>query len=396
MRRAARPGPLSPRPRSKRLRTACVGACLALSLLPAFSGEPAGAAAGELRLQDAGSEGVPAAFPGFEPGDEIRYALEGDDGLARALRAFWTIRLNDVDGEGGGVFDLTQGFGGFGSARAPETRLVTTARAWIGPHGFPLRLRIDPGRGGADARPDGYTIEYRFEDGGYTKQLQADGLTEDQDVDLVEHPGLEPGVPRGLYLFMPLGVDCLREIVDARLSRRPGRTGPGQPGGGGPGAVGPATGYQAEPPCRGRQIVFANPGLLSLVMPALWEAGTGEHDFAILAPTGIHPAALVRGARTRGGPNVNIFGYGIVDTVLGPEAFGDAEDAFGAFRLSARGERVELDLGDWTESVWRFETPDPVEAVWVDGQGGVARLDLRTGSDQRTPLRIRRLRPSEY
>ena len=43
---------------------------------------------------------------------------------------------------------------------------------------------------------------------------------------------------------------------------------------------------------RGVKPVFANPGLLNLTMPALWETGTGQLELLAMAPTGVLANAL--------------------------------------------------------------------------------------------------------
>lgn len=387
---------MSRRARINALDSLAVVAALLLGLLPAFAGDAP---------RPLEQESPAPAFPGFEPGQELRYTLEGEDGLARALRSVWSIRLEAVEDSGIGVFELTHGFGGFAAGYGPGEGPVTTARAWIDSNGFPRRVRIIEGRSGPGTGQAVWVIEYRFEDGRYVKELQAEGVREDQGVDLPEGRGVRPEVPRGLYLYMPLGAGCLMSAASAGISGvRPGPGG-GQPGGGSGGGAGggagggpggaPAGAVEQEDSCRGREIVFANPGLLGLTMPALWEAGTGEHDFAFLAPTGLDPAALRR-AGQGGGTGFSVGGVNLGDLLFGPDVLGDPDDAFGTFRLASGGELVELDLGEWTESAWRFTAPDPVETVWVDGQGGIVRVDLTPAAETESRLSIRRLRPSEY
>jgi len=370
---------------------------------PASASSPAstGRTGSALHVQQ---DAVAAAFPGFEPGQEIRYTLEGEGGLVRALRSVWSIRLEDVEEPGVGVFELTHGFGGFSSGygQGPTAGPSTTARAWIDPRGFPLRVRIFEGWAGPGSDTAGHVIEYRYDDGEYIKELQAEDVTEDQGVDLPDRPGLDPDGRRGLYLFMPLGPDCLVEVASTRLAGvQGGGAGAGSTGGAGAGAGGrgggSAAGGEDRPdPCRGRQIVFANPGLLNLTMPALWEAGTGEHEFTFLAPTGLDRAALARLGNNRGGTNFSFGGVNVGDLLFGPDILGAAENAFGTFRLESRGDLAEVDLGEWTESAWRFVSPDPVDAVWVDGQGSVVKLDMVSAAGDEPGLSIRRLRPSEY
>ncbi len=150
-----------------------------------------------------------------------------------------------------------------------------------------------------------------------------------------------------------------------------------------------------DQPCQGREPIFANPGLLSLTMPALWEAGTGQLELLAMAPTGVLSAALMGGGRRGGGGSgISIGGFNLLGG--GPNPFGDAEDAFQMFALTADSELMQIDVGGRSVDVWRLRASAPLESVYVDGEGSIVRLDLPADPETGERYWIRRLRPSEY
>lgn len=120
-----------------------------------------------------------ATFLGFRTGREIRYVLESD-GPSSEIRSTWGLRLEEFD-RNGGIFSLThetlRGAGGQGG----QLIRLSTATAWINAYGFPTRVRFTTGR----ATPMGgleYTVDYRYEDGRFTKKLE--GRSKEQEVDI--------------------------------------------------------------------------------------------------------------------------------------------------------------------------------------------------------------------
>ena len=154
-----------------------------------------------------------------------------------------------------------------------------------------------------------------------------------------------------------------------------------------------------DQPCQGREPIFANPGLLNLTMPALWETGTGQLEFLAMAPTGVLTAALMggggRGNRGGGGSGISIGGFNVLGGG-GPDPFGDAEDAFQMFALTADSELMQIDVGGRSVDVWRLRASAPLESAYVDGNGSIVRLDLPADPETGERYWIRRLRPSEY
>ena len=150
-----------------------------------------------------------------------------------------------------------------------------------------------------------------------------------------------------------------------------------------------------DPLCQGREPVFANPALLNLAMPTLWESGTGAVELLAFAPTGVIPMALMGGGGGGGGTGISVGGFNLLGGgSLYP--FGEADDAFQPFALTAESELIQIDLGGRSVDVFRLAASAPLESVYVDGTGSVVRLDLPADPETGDRFWIRRLRPSEY
>ena len=321
------------------------------------------------------------SFLGFRLGEEVRYALEWESG-ANGPIVQWSLRLEAIDERAAtGVFDLTYivttRAGGAPSAQA-------VAKAVINAYGFPLAVNFTSERA-TPAGPVGYSIEYLYEKDKYRKELTA-GSFKDQEVKLDDYPGISTSVPSGLYLYTPIDADCARAFT--------GRPQAPEAESGSPGGR-----PEIVEICRGRELIFANPGLLNLTMPALWETGTGALDFFVLAPTGMRLDLLMGNPGNSGnmGRGFNVSGIPIGALLGGrPDPFDDAETALQDFRLAAAADLLQLDLGGRTVDAWRLDVPAPFSAVYVDGNGSIARLDLPEDLATGAHVWIRRLRSSEY
>jgi hypothetical protein len=343
------------------------------------------------------------------------------------MSTIWSIRLEEVDPETGlGVFALTYETSGFGRSSGsaqgqPGASMSrTAATAWINPYGFPTRVRFTTQRntpmGGLE-----YTVEYRYENQRFIKELE--GSDKDQQAKLEGYRVVDLGTPAGVYLFMPIDAECVGAARQARGNRgggRSGGSGGGTPPGGGGGTGGRGGGGMGgggmggggmggmggggrgggrgnmDQPCQGREPVFANPGLLKLTMPALWETGTGELELLAMAPTGVLLNVLLGGGnRGGGGSGISVGGYNLLGGG-GPNPFGDAEEAFQMFAIVADSELMQIALGGRSADVWRLTVSAPLESAYVDGDGSIVRLDLPAAPETGERYWIRRLRPSEY
>ena len=166
--------------------------------------------AAEERYPPKQQESVEETFLGFSPGEEIRYTLERADGERSGLRTTWSMWLKEFDREAG-VFALTYEVGGAGrsagSRQAQGGTLMsrTTATARINAYGFPTRVRFTTQRntpmGGLE-----YTIEYRYENRRFIKELEAGD--EDQVAKLDGYRVIDLDTPAGMYLFNPIDAEC--------------------------------------------------------------------------------------------------------------------------------------------------------------------------------------------
>jgi len=331
------------------------------------------------RQQDA----TDATFLGFRDGQEVRYILESDD-ASREIHAIWGIRLEEFDREGG-IFTLTYEAirGGSPSGQGGQLIRYSTATAWINAYGFPTRVRFTTQR--VTSLDDiEYTIDYRYEDERFTKKLE--GRSKEQEVG-IDYDVVDKNPPSGLYLFMPVDAECVtaaRRLWDDPEGNK---------------SIAYRGGNRSRPAnmelvCQGREPVFANPGLLNLTMPALWETGTGALEFVAMAPTGIDAFKVIWGASQPGTGGINLGGFNLFDG--GPDPFNDGDAAFQMFGITTDSDVMQLDIGGRPVDVWRMKASAPLESAYVDGNGSIARLDLPTDPETGERFWIRRLRPNEY
>ncbi len=336
---------------------------------------------------DGGSKFPPLAqdteqtFLGFRQGQEVRYALEGEGDRRQDRTIHWSITLREVGERGSeGTFDLS-----YVAVVGGQSLAQAIAQVRINAYGFPLNVHFTSERN-TPLGAIGYSIEYRFEDERFRKELVGESRG-GQKLDLEDYPDVNTSFPRGLYLFNPLAADCTWAFSTPRLVEE-------ETTGGGRGEP------RIEEYCSGRELIFTNPGLLSLTMPALWEAGTGVLDFFVLAPTGMRLELLTGPSPGASGGGFTVGGLPLGALLGGgPKLFDDAEDALQRFGLAAGSDLLQLDLGGRMVDAWRLDPPAPFAAVYVDGNGLIVRMDLPADpADPSSGGRawIRRLRPSEF
>lgn len=358
-------------------------------------------------------------FLGYEVGEERRYVLGPPESLLRGEMGVWSIRLDEVyttEGEPEGVFALQHEW----HAPQPLTevplrtimRVKSEGTVRVNAHGFPLLIRYQTVRHLAGMGEEAYTIDYEVVDDNrrYEKRITKNGDRWYQNVPIRSHDTVHYDVPDGLYTFLPVAPGCMdRHIATYQL----------------PGDVSPQPKSAASPPSPQTTVprtvkvadnadceesLFANPGLLSLVMPALWEA-QGERQYVFFTPIG--PV---------GGPTTGLSiglppGSGGMPTGLGglrpgrtpdmgrPNYMANSAPRVGGLPLSPSTyheietltfiERVSVRVGGRTRDAWLIEISDNVGPIYVDDDGSVLRIDLPpvAGSGERY-LRI--LWPSEF
>ena len=138
--------------------------------------------------------------------------------------------------------------------------------------------------------------------------------------------------------------------------------------------------------CDGRFATFANPGLFSLIMPTLYEGGTGEGEFLVLMPN--------RSGRARANERE---GQIIARRRNDIAAINRSSTLFERFSVKSEQQQAQsIELGPRTVDAWRLEADSPVEAIHVDSQGRVVRIDLEPQPDNQRRLHIRLLSRTEY
>jgi hypothetical protein len=375
---------------------------LSCVLIASLCTTAAGVCPAEAQESDGAQTPSVDTFLGFRTGEELRFVLERAEGERSRMYTAWRIWLQEVVEEEG-VFELSYEVGRIGgSPNSREGQLIalsarTLATAWVNAYGFPTKVRFTTQRntpmGGIE-----YTIEYRYEDRRFVKELQ--GFDDDQKAEIDDYGAVDLNTPAGVFLFMPVDAECVaaarRMQSDPGSGQPPGGAippgGGGQPsGGGGMGGGSP----DMDPPCEGREPIFANPALLNLAMPALWESGTGAVELLAFAPTGIIPMALMGGGGGGGSTGITVGGFNLFGSGrLYP--FGEADDAFLPFALTAESELIQIDVGGRPVDVFRLKASAPLESVYVDGNGSIVRIDLPADPETGERHWIRRLRPSEY
>jgi len=312
-------------------------------------------------------------FLGYRLGEERIYVLGPQEDLYGGESALWRIHLDGIR-EGDptvGIFDLEferSAAVSIGSGQSAVVTWATSARVAVNAYGFPLNVRSEgevEGSGGLTT----YSVRYDYDGDSYHKTVEIDGEDNELPVNILNHDDLDRAVPTGLFLFTPPDSGCVGVTTG--------------PSGRGLGS------------CGGRDQIFANPGLLSLTMPALWERGTGEAEVLLLTPT-------TAGARGRGGRPSGVLG------ATGSSGSGGGggrslsrtnrdTGSFERFRMKSEdSDQVQLTLGPRTASAWKLDGSAPVEAIYVDGSGKILRIDMQAQPDNHRKLHLRLLSPTEY
>lgn len=358
-------------------------------------------------------------FLGYEIGEERRYVLGPPESLLRGEMGMWSIRLDEVyetEGEPEAVFVLQHEW----QAPQPLTevplrtimRVKSEGTVRVNAHGFPLLIRYQTVRHLAGMGDEGYTIDYQIEDDNrrYEKRSTKEGERWYQNVPIRSHATVERDVPAGLYAFLPAAPGCMgRHIATYELQ----------------GDVSPQPKSAASPPSPQTTVpttvkiadntdceesLFANPGLLSLAMPALWEA-QGERQYVFFTPIGPvgEPASgLVVGLPTgSGGGPIGVGGLRpgrIPDPGLS-NSMPNFAPRVGGLPLSPSTyheietltfiERVSVRVGGRTRDAWLIEISNDFGPIYVSDDGSVLRIDLPpvAGSGERY---LRMLWPSEF
>jgi len=377
-------------------------ACLALVAAGSARGMPAGSAAGSAAgmladrpVTEQRTARAPELF-GFGLHEERIYVMGPPETLGPREMATWVIRYDRVEGEGKGLRAV---FGLQHERTAPHSRDhlppsgtfrvgKVYAELVVNAYGVPLELSYVSQRYVLDAGEEMFEIAYELDGKRYKKKVRVPGGDWDLKVDILQHPGLDLKIPEGLFVAAPSAIACLEWAI-----------------------VGAAN---AEA-CNEVNIdpIFANPGLLSLLVPALWEAG-GDSELLLFTPTrpdltpgegGGIPLEIM--PIVPGIPGSSIFTNGIPGLdwgrfiIGGSKTSGDKERAedparyFQPSQMQLLG-RSSVQVGPRTVEATELRMSTYPYSVWVDDRGRVLRVDITGDVPEEERRWIRLLHPSEY
>jgi hypothetical protein len=376
------------------------------SALPSLGSVPA---LGFPSVKEQGAQ--PAALPvrqgsaagqgifGFDLHDERIYVMGPPETLAAGEMATWVIRLDRIEGEGR---SLRAVFGLQHERKAPHSRdYLPPSGAFriskvygelvVNAYGVPLELRYVSQRYFLDAGEEIFEVGYELDKDRYRKDVRVDGGDWDLKVDITEHPSLDLKVPEGLFVAAPSSIACLEWAISG--------------------------GANAEA-CNELNVdpTFANPGLLSLLLPALKEAG-GDTELLLFTPTRpdltpggsggipLNIVPIVPGIPGVGGGSIFPNGIPGLDwgrfIIGGSKTSGDkdrAEDPARYFQTSRMylRERSPVEVGPRTVEAMELRMSTYPHAIWVDEKGKVLRVDMTEEAPAGEDRWLRLLFPSEY
>lgn len=327
---------------------ACLLALLGLLVLtagvasPAY-GVPAGeaadgaTAAGEAPPSRAQDDRAALDWFGYRVGEERRYRLEPVDDLRPGEGAEWMIRLAEVrETESGPVatFQLAHERADnrvanlIGGQRREAVLVEGTLQ--VNADGFPLELEFSERQRISGENPyigARRQIRYLFRDGEIHKELELGDRDWDFGIRPVRHGSVDLGAPRGIFPFLPSGLSCLEA--------------------------------QGECP---HEPAFANPGLLSLMLPTLQELEEQRGDLVFFKPIGFggNPLGLI---------DVREWARRERDTRANYRRYFDV--------LSVRLlESTSVEVGGRQLHAWRLEVEGSTRTVYLQPDGTVLRVDL--------------------
>ena len=388
--------------RLSRLRYPLVGALLAAAL--AVPGPPA--AEGATSVAHAVPFGAAAVAAqagevlGFELGEERHYVMGPPEALASGEEAIWMIRLERMEGRGEerrAIFLLRHRRTMPRSiddipASGSITNAQVEAELAVNVYGGPLQLTFISQRHVFDVGDELFQITYRHHGREYKKEVLFENRDWELDIEIAEHPNLDPELPEGLFVFAPSAIGCIEWVVTAMDNAEA------------------CNELNTDP-------AFANPGLLSLVLPALWEA-RGDTEFVLFSPTrpdlapgsgggipitfvpaipgvpGVPGSGIIQGA-------YGVPGLEFVKTLFSERTTGDkdrARDPARYFRPSNLKlvERVRVAVGPRRMDALPLEFSIYPGNAYVDDWGKVLRIDINPDAPEEQRRWLRLLHASEY
>ena len=303
---------------------------------------------------------------GYRLGEERRYILEPDKALRPGEHGMWRIRFEDVDGEGEDlrfIFNLEHErselirdmFGGAsGRLQTVRVEAVLTLNAF----GFPLRVVMsEQHEVAAERRTESdkrFTI-FTFDGERYTKAVRIEGREWHFPIGIAKNEDLDLGGLTGLYAFLPSALRCMGQPSPIGRPRR----------------------------CAEGDIAFANPGLLSIVIPVLWEEQVNKREFLFFKPAGVGtlPAGLM-----------NTSGWARRER----DMLRSISRYFDKMTIEFEAYEEGVEMGVRTVSAWRVEAGGSMRKFWVDAENRVIKVELDPHPRTNQKRWIRMLYPSEY
>ena len=286
-------------------------------------------------------EVAPTGAFGFRVGEERRYVLGPAESLYAGESAEWSLRLERVvagDGDG------PRASFAFGHERIevlpgaldPTRQLLNVrvnGRLEVNLDGFPLLVEFTETHDIAGEEMSQYGrrfIRFSYEDGRLRKDVRFDNQAWDFSIGLARHSTLDREAPRGLFLYLPSALGCL--------------------------------GVSREGPCTGADPAFANPGFLSLLVPALLEEDDGERDFVFFLPSSIEasPFRRLQTGRWLSRERDNL---------------SNIDRYFDVWKLEL-GASEQIEVGDRTMHSWEIDMGGGIDKLYIEPEGRVLRVDL--------------------
>jgi len=282
---------------------------------------------------------APQSMRGFQVGEQRRYVLGPPEALRSGESAEWHITLHHIDGDAAdrvAVFDLEYTRREpFGPLREPRVTRSLWAELSVNGAGFPLKVvvgeRIEMGE---------IITDYVYEGGRYDKTIRWPETELSVDLRI---PGHDADAPlQGVYAF-------LSQVPDPRF-----------------------TGGRAF-----NDSIFANPGLLSLMLPLPLPLDDWEQDITLLTPG----MMLIR--------------YPTQEWIRQQRNAAVLRSYFDRNKLRLR-DVEEVEIAGESVLARRFEIEGPFRGGYVDALGRVLLLEHDPGGGMERPQHIRMLGPSEY
>jgi hypothetical protein len=340
-----------------------------------------------------------AGIFGFDLHEERIYVMGPPESLAPGEMATWVIRLDRIEGEGR---SLRAVFGLQHERKGPHSRDYLPpsgafrigkiyAELVVNAYGAPLELRYVSQRYFLDAGEEIFEVGYELDKDRYKKDVRVDGGDWDLKVDIPRHPSLDLKVPEGLFVAAPESIACLEWAISGEAN------------------ADACNELNIDP-------TFANPGLLSLLLPALREAG-GDAELLLFTPTRpdlapggsggipLNIVPIVPGIPGVGGGSIFTNGIPGLDwgrfIIGGSKTSGDRDRAenparyFQPSRMRILGQsQVEVGPRNLEAAELRMSTYP--FAAWIDEQGKVLRIDVTDVAPEGERRWLRLLFPSEY